>query len=224
MELRGMRMRWSVTLAIAAVLAAAFLVSSVAAVETGNGAISGKHYNLNLIGMEKNDKLPNDANSGARIFVNLFGRSKIYLKEGTDFDVVDADATDGRGEFMLPAPVNQYDENGVYTGPGKYQVFIRALGKPGDATATLSTCVEYMENGVLVTECSTGEDNIVELQRVKGQPKFDDVTRELTTVVIDGIRYDIFDTAFQDYLWAYDNLGLKHVQLRFYPLDQTQAS
>ncbi|MDD1706154.1 MAG: hypothetical protein LUQ12_03850 [Methanoregulaceae archaeon] len=210
------------TLAFAAILAAALLVSSAAAVETGNGAISGKHYNLNLIGMEKNDKLPNDANSGARIFVNLVGRSKIYLKEGTDFGVTDADATDGRGEFMLPPPVNEY-ENGEYAGPGRYQVFIRALGKPGPATATLSSCVEYMENGELITECSTGEENIVELQRVKGQPKFDDVTRELTTVVIDGVRYDIFDEAFATYLWAYDNDGLKHVQLRFYPIEEPVA-
>ena len=46
-----MRMRWSMTLALAAILAVALLVSSVAAADTGNGAISGKHYNLNLIGV-----------------------------------------------------------------------------------------------------------------------------------------------------------------------------
>ena len=219
-----MKTRWSMTIALAAVLAAAFLVSSVAAVDTGNGAISGKHYNLNLIGMEKNDKLPNDANSGARIFVNLVGKSRIFLTLGTTFNVIDADATDGRGEFMLPRPENVYDpETGAYLRPGAYQVFIRELGQPSDRKAYLKTCVEYTEDDVFYSYCGTGED-IVILERKKGQSLFDDVTRQLTTVVIDGVRYDIFDNEFADYLWEYDNYGLKHVQLRFYPLEQTEVS
>ena len=219
-----MRMTWSMTLAIAAIMAVALLVSSVAAADTGNGAISGKHYNLNLIGVEKNDKLPNDANSGARIFVNLVGKSRIYLTLGTTFDVLDADATDGKGEFMLPRPENEYDpDTGDYIGPGKYRVFIRELGKPSDAKAYLKTCVEYWEGGVFYSYCGTGED-IVVLERKKGQSLFDDVTRELTTVVIDGVRYDIFDNELADYLWEYDNYGLKHVQLRFYPTEEPVAA
>ncbi|MDD1660087.1 MAG: hypothetical protein LUQ62_02655 [Methanomicrobiales archaeon] len=210
-------------IALATVLVAALLVSGVAAVGTGNGAISGKHYNLNLIGVKKADKLPNDFNSGARIFVNLVGKSKIYLTLGTTFDVIDADATDGRAEFMLPRPENEYDpDTGAYVGPGAYRVFIRELGQPSDRKAYLKTCAEYMENGEVVSYCSTGDD-IVVLQRKKGQSLFDDVTRELTTVVIDGVRVDIFDDEFADYLWEYDNEGLKHVQLRFYLLDEIEA-
>jgi hypothetical protein len=53
-----------------------------------------------------------------------------------------------------------------------------------------------------------------------------EVTRQLTTVQYDrngdgitasGELVDIFDDAFEDYLWAYDKNGLKNVQLRFYP-------
>ena len=80
---------------------------------TGNGAPNGPHYNLNLIGKDKNDILPNDSNNGHRIFVKEFGKSKIYLMEGETFKVLDADATDGNGgKFQLPSPENLYDEEG----------------------------------------------------------------------------------------------------------------
>lgn len=219
------RKRLTLVISLAVFMAAALLVSSVAAIgtDTGNGAISGPHFNLNLIGVKKTDKLPNDSNSGARIFVNLVGNSKIYLTQGDTFNVLDADATDGRAEFMLPAPENQYNETGYYMGPGNYRVFIRELGKPGPATAKLSTCGESTDDvtGATITVCSL--DNIT-LKRDKGRSLFQDVTRQLTTVYYYDallqryVRVDIFDDAFEDYLWSYDNTGLKHVQLRFYPI------
>ena len=59
---------------------------------------------------------------------------------------------------------------------------------------------------------------------------FKDVTNELTSLVactIDPItlvetctRYALFDDAFMDFFWQYDNLGLKLAQLRVYPLPQ----
>jgi len=64
---------------------------------------------------------------------------------------------------------------------------------------------------------------VVPLSRSK-TPKFADVTKELTTIWAnaDGDGYnertDIFDDALQNYLWYYDNNGLKIVQLRFYPI------
>ncbi|MDD1668845.1 MAG: hypothetical protein LUO97_03495 [Methanomicrobiales archaeon] len=209
-----------VSMGIAALLVAAFLVPVVGA--TGNGAMSGPHFNLNLIGVEKTDILPNDLNSGARIFVKLFGNSKIYLTQGDTFDVLDADATDGRGEFMLPAPENVYDPvTGEYLGPGTYRAFVRELGKPG-GSAKLSTCGEVVEEGV-VTETICSLDNVT-LIREKGKSVFRDVTRQLTTVyyydalLMKYVRVDIFDDAFENYLWSYDNNGLKHIQLRFYPI------
>ena len=53
---------------------------------TGNDAMSGKHFNLNLIGVKdisiKPGPDPDDTNGGARIFVPLTGRSQIKLQEG----------------------------------------------------------------------------------------------------------------------------------------------
>jgi len=72
-----------------------------AAVLTGAGGLAhaeGKahSYNLNIIGTgEKNATM--DGNNGRRIFVNMNGKSKIWLSEGPEFDVLDANATDGNG-------------------------------------------------------------------------------------------------------------------------------
>src|SRR5262245_54225593 len=74
-----------------------------AAAVTGNGAPSGTHYNLNIIGVPK-DKNPDfSGGNGRRIFVDLEGRTKILLKPGT-FDVLDANGTDGEASFQLPEP------------------------------------------------------------------------------------------------------------------------
>lgn len=221
-----MKTRLPIACILGLLVAAAFVLPGVAAAagqETGNGAISGKHYNLNLISVKKTDQLPNDANSGNRIFVNFEGRSKIYLIPNLDgiFNVIDADATDGRASYTLPAPENMYDANGTYIGPGTYQIFVRVVGTPG-GSGKLSTCGESYNETTMTTETICSMDNVT-LTRTK-TPKFTDVTRQLTTVYgdfnLDGIneRVDIFDPMFEDYLWAYDNSGLKNVQLRFYPL------
>ena len=62
-----------------------------------------------------------------------------------------------------------------------------------------------------------------------GKNKFDDVTQELTTVTycteVDPgtgecigkwVTADIFDNDFVNYLWSYENDGVKLLQLRFY--------
>jgi hypothetical protein len=198
-----------------AILAAAVIMPN--AMGTGNGAPSGAHYNLNLIGKDKTDILPNDNQGGNRIFVNLYGRSNIYLQNGTDFAVIDADATDGRGTFQMPAPNNQYDFLGNYIGPGNYTVWVRAVGKPG-GNGKITTCA--IDPLTLEEVCST--DNVI-LMRTKGQQKFTDVTKELTTITYynatlgKDVTVDIFDPSLYGYLWDYDNNGLKTVQLRFYP-------
>jgi len=216
-------MRLLVPIGVAALLVTAFLVPIVGA--TGNEAMSGPHFNLNLIGVKKTDQAPNDANGGARIFVNLMGNSKIYLTQGDTFNVIDADATDGRGEFMLPAPDNCYYPDGTYYGPGNYRVFIRAVGKPG-GSGKLSTCGETTDPLTGVTETICSLDNVT-LSRSKGKSTFSDVTRPLTTVYYfsetagKNVRVDIFDEAFENYLWSYDNNKLKVVQLRFYPIENS---
>src|SRR5690242_14843216 len=84
---------------------------------TGNGAPSGSHFNLNIIGVPKNKTAKMDNNDGRRIFVQLWGGdnaatidtmlmkdisrvNKIFLQPATvkhTFNVVDANATDSNG-------------------------------------------------------------------------------------------------------------------------------
>ncbi len=178
---------------------------------TGNGAPSGAHYNLNLIGVAKGKTADLTGDNGHRIFVNLFGNTKVLLNQATDgtFAVLDANGTDGNGaSFQLPAP-------------GDYTVWARALGKPG-GSSTLTTCAIDAVSGETV--CST---SMLLSVRGTGKSSFTNVTKELTTITIDptlattlGLTcsgtVDIFDSCLQDYFWSYDNNGLKLLQLRFY--------
>ncbi len=96
-------MKNKLAVAIVVLIAAALIVPT--AMATGNGAPSGPHYNLNLIGKDKTDILPGDTQGGNRIFVNLYGKSTIWLNESDTFAVIDPDATDKNGGlFDLPAP------------------------------------------------------------------------------------------------------------------------
>src|SRR3989344_372677 len=81
---------------------------------TGNGAPSGAHYNLNIIGVPKDKTADMTGSNGHRIFVPLFGKTNIWLCEsGVDsacsdvdgFQVLDANGTDSNGAaFALPNP------------------------------------------------------------------------------------------------------------------------
>ena len=60
--------------------------------DPGNGAPSGAHYNLNVIGMDR-DADDSNTNNGRRIFVDLNGNTRITLTEG-DFGVIDHNGLD----------------------------------------------------------------------------------------------------------------------------------
>ncbi len=177
---------------------------------TGNGAPSGAHYNLNIIGVPQGKTADMTGNNGSRIFVPLYGSTKILLSQSTDgtFQVLDANGTDGSASFQLPAP-------------GTYSVWARALGKPG-GSSTMQTCAVDPVTGETI--CST--DMLVSV-RGTGKSSFTNVTKQLTTITIDptlaaslGLTcsgtVNIFDPCLQNYFWSYDNNGLKLLQLRFY--------
>ncbi len=187
------------------------VLKSSASKSTGNGAPSGAHYNLNVIGMPKGKTADMTAGLGRRIFVPLTGNCKINLSMG-DFQVLDANCTDnGQSSFQLPNP--DPDNDGITT----YSVWARALGKPGGKSTT-TTCA-YDVDGALW--CSVYSSVQV---RNKGKSTFTDVSRELlylyADINADGTleRYNLFNDALQDYYWNYDNSGLKLMQLRFYQL------
>jgi hypothetical protein len=253
--MRSLRIRASASVAVALALAvgacnqATTSPQSVSAglsqAETGNGAPSGPHFNLNIIGVKLDKKATYDATSdngvGHRIFVRLnyddgsqngqnFNSvsklNKIFLTPGDDFAVLDANATDSDGAlFQLPSDVST-----------TYAVYARALGSPkNDPSVTITTCAVDPDTGEVL--CST--DNTVQM-RTTGKSSFENVSKELltATVVVDTdtntalatclgltpgtgdqtVTVNLFDSCFENYFWDYDNHGLKLLQLRFYPI------
>ena len=51
--------------------------ASAAVTETGNGAPSGAHYNLNIIGVPKDKSADMTGNNGHRMFVKPDGKTRI---------------------------------------------------------------------------------------------------------------------------------------------------
>lgn len=177
---------------------------------TGNGAPSGAHYNLNIIGVPKEKSADATWSSGHRIFVPLSGTTKIMLVQG-EFYVIDANGTDGTAMFQLPNP--DPDNDGVTA----YSVYARALGKPGGSSVTTACATDSLDS----TYCSL---NSMVLVRSKGGSSFTNVSRDLLYIYadIDGDgtvdRVPLFDSRLQDYYWSYDNNKLKVAQLRFYEI------
>jgi hypothetical protein len=203
------------------VVVALLLLVMTLPVSAGSGAPSGPHYNLNLIGVPK-EKNPNiGCGNGHRIFVGLGRKSgeaattKIMLAEG-DFAVLDCDGTDGEASFQLPPPDPEND------GITEYSVYARALGQPG-GTAWLGSCL-IDEYGV--EWCSAKADGL-SLEAHGNSNKFVNASKELLYVWVDldgdgkAERYPLFSEELYGYFWSYDNNGLKLLQLRFYPREQT---
>ena len=212
-----------------AIVAAAVAISMVVAfvptltLATGNGAPSGAHYNLNVIGVPKGKTADMTGNNGHRIFVPLTGKAKILLNEGADFQVLDANGTDANGaSFLLPNP----DPDG--DGTTAYSVYVRGLGKPG-GSATMQSCYDDFQTGD--TWCAVdiiGGVEPVVIGSSKGPSKFVNVSADLlyvdvclavdaiTGLCTDSVVMPLFSDELDEYFWDYDNNGLKLAQFRFY--------
>lgn len=200
----------SVIVAALIIAALTFAFMPLITQATGNGAPSGAHYNLNIIGVPKGKTADMTGSNGHRIFVPLFGNCKINLSIG-DFQVLDGNCTDGPSAFQLPNP--DPDNDGVTA----YSVYARALGKPG-GSAVATTCYTDTTG----TYCST--ENVV-LVRGTGKSSFANVSKELLTLCLDtnadnvcDTRVGLFDDSTKSYFWDYENTGLKLAQLRFYEI------
>lgn len=195
----------------------------------GNGAPSGSHYNLNIIGVPK-DKTAAMTNSDMHaIFVPLWGNAKINLCDSDacadgSFKVLDGNGTDSDGAlFALPSP----DPDG--NGTTDYSVFARALGQPKNS-ADMTTCATGAGlDGIFGTadeELLCSEITLT-LDSTTRPSKFENVSKYLLYVYADvdgdGIleRVALFGDSLQDFYWNYDNKGLKLAQLRFYPCSST---
>jgi hypothetical protein len=208
--------------------------AALATATTGNGAPSGAHYTLNIIGVPKDKSANFTGGDGHRIFVDL-GRTgtaantRINLTAG-DFGVLDANGTDGTAAFQLPNP----DPDG--DGTTSYSVYVRALGKPG-GKATMQSCYEDATGTWCAVDFAGGVEPIT-IQRSKGGvAKFQNVSKDLLYVDyctawaagddgVLGTTDDVCTSVTQSplfsnlvsYFWSYDNEGLKLAQLRFYEL------
>lgn len=192
----------------------------------GNGAPSGPHYTLNIIGMDNPKKATMDCGDGHRIFVPLNAKSTIKLTEaqaGTPeaeaFEVIDCTAWGDGAELQLPNP------DPTNSGTTEYVVYLRLLGKPG-GHIKMMTCA--YDPDIDATVCS---DLQVIKFRTKGQQIFADVSAELLYIyawIYDPNsqtwsyeRVPLFDEQLEGYFWEYDNSGVKIAQLRFYYNEST---
>ena len=197
---------FAAVLTVAALILGAFNVTAT----TGNGAPSGPHYNLNIIGVPKDKTADMTGNKGHRIFVPENGGAKIWLSPG-EFQVLDANGTDSNGAaFQLPNPDPEND------GTTTYSVYARALGKPGGGSTTTTCFTDGVD-----TWCSV---YTMVLVRDKGKSTFTNVSKELLYVYVDtdgdgdaDVRVPLFGNEM-DFYWQYDNNGLKLAQLRFYEI------
>jgi hypothetical protein len=194
---------------------------ALATASTGNGAPSGAHYNLNIIGVS-NPKSGDMTGGGNVIFVSLGDKrtnttvtTKILLEQSASaglFEVIDKNGTDGEATFSLPLP-------------GTYTVWARALGTPG-GQAKITTCATDITDAPAAGDiCSTQNEVFV---RGTGKSSFRNVTTALTTIALDptadaaavlacgGATVSLFDPCLEGYFWQYDNTGLKLLQVRFY--------
>ena len=195
---------------------------SLATASTGNGAPSGAHYSLNIIGVAKTKNPDMGGAGGDVIFVSLGSKdgapvtTKIMLDQSASagvFAVLDKNGTDGEATFSLPAP-------------GTYTIWARALGTPGGGQAKITTCATDVTGTIADGDiCSTQHEVFV---RGTGKSSFRNVTTALTTITRDplapaaavtaggGTTVGLFDPCLQGYFWQYDNNGLKLLQVRFY--------
>jgi hypothetical protein len=181
----------------------------------GNGAPSGPHYNLNLIGFASGQTVKNSTGSGGNVIhVPLYGHCQIDLFEG-DFQVLDDNCTGGQGDdaaFQLPNP------DPTNSGTSEYSVYVATRGKPL-GSASMQSCF---------TDSTGTYCNVVyplDLSRNWGDSKYMNVTKNLLYIYscINGTiqRVSLFADSNASYFWTYDNNGLRNAGFRFYPGVQT---
>lgn len=183
---------------------------------------NGKHYQLNVIGVQKGKSAPMDNPDRRTIFVSLGKNDSIATKitvkantaNPTKFEVIDGNGTDG--EAIIAVPYTTY-------GTLSYNVYAIALGKPG-GNVHVDAEVVFDDN----TTAGLLMDSF-DLVRGKGKPKVADISDIFRAsgyidwdplVTGDETYFDnvwVFNIpTLLDYYWTYTNSGLKLMQLRFY--------
>ena len=194
----------------------------------GNGFPSGSHYEFGLIG-RPNDYEGNGTTNSHRhnMFIPLDtsgyvdGKVKINMTQGSEFLVIDGDATDGKGHLQI--------------GPGYYAIFARALGKPG-GHIWFDAYFTYWEDDLHNNISDAIWLGNVDLTRDSKKPQTVEISK---LFYFSGcLYYDpdgtpgtgdeeiicynnewVFDVdGFAEYWWDLRNDGLKRLEIRFYPV------
>ncbi len=199
-------MQSRVTLSVLAI-AVVGMISAVAVAgvdQTGNGAPSGTHFNLNIIGVSNPKNVSMDQAAGGVIFVPLVGKVGIKLFEGPDFAVLDKNGTDGWASFQLPDPgLDPYVVGNVGDADvmSDYSVFVRPVGTPG-GYATITTCADIVQSELLnflsaqdakVLNKAAEFGGVASIEQVGqtvtlregGKSTFENVTAQLLTIVLE---------------------------------------
>jgi len=233
----------------AAIAAFTMIASSSAfAGAFNNDGMTGKHYQINIIGVP-HDKTVDMTNSDRRtIFVPLqsggdVGRKvKIYYVVNPDdnsFKVIDGNATDDN-EATIQVPYEYCtDYTTGCTDLLGYNVYAIALGKPLGGAIVTADC-SYTEQ-VVNTDGTTGltcQDTLLmgsfDITRQKNKPTVKDISDIFrATGCLDNNADGTCNTGdlefrnmwifnieqLSSYMWDYDNNGLKLLQVRFYEND-----
>jgi hypothetical protein len=161
-------------------------------------------YKMNLIGHPSEIPTDNTGGDGKRIFVRLWGNTRILLSPGEVFDILDANGTDGVASFQLPDPDPDND------GETWYGVYIRPKGKPFTGL-NLTTCAtgDFDNDPTTPDEelCSLEVKVLVLCVNTDDDPACDE-------------RIFLFDDRASNYLWSLDNSGLRNAEVRFLEIKQ----
>jgi len=206
---------------------------------------NGPHYNLNIIGVKNAKNVDMTGSNRHTIFVPLNtsgyvdGKVKISYVRGSDFQVIDGDATDGEAIIQVPYEYCTDYDTGC-TDLLSYNVYAVGLGKPNGVAVVEAHCT-YSADVVTDKDGNAGlttcEDTLLmgtfTIRRDKGSPKPVDITNVFrATGCLDlggeaGVC-DKGDLVFSNiwifnieqllsYFWDYTNTNLKVMQVRFYP-------
>ena len=211
------------TLSLAIILGLTIAVPAFAQVGQG---LSGPHYNLNIIGVPKDKTVPDMTGSNRHVsFVPLQSggdvsrQVKIQYIAGDEFRVIDGNATDDNLAIIeVPSEIG---------GDLCYDVYAAGLGKPnGNAIITAECEIED-----LIGECATRFCWTASPSNARRQAAAHDISdifratgcidlNESGTCDTGDLQFNnvwIFNIAqLLNYMWDYDNNGLKLMQVRFY--------
>lgn len=176
-----------------------FAAPVVTAAKTGNGAPSGAHYNLNIIGVPNAKNANFDGGNGARIFVSRTGQTQFYVHGGNAYQILDHDGTDGKVGSGLADPgiVFPYDST-ILDQTWRVQIWVRLLGPKGSEVQWTSYYYDTVgETYVLWSEFTLTKDTKFQLR-----------------------TGDLLANGYQDMLWNLDPVNnFRICQMRIYLLD-----